>query len=100
ECFKLDQDLRTRLQARPTTKGHDDVAELARKRTTPGDLQASEHVPVDLQQIDARYRQFGDVRLLLLLIPAFVATPFPVIQEFRPRLVCLADENDSGKACQ
>jgi hypothetical protein len=49
EGVKLGQDLLTRLEARPPAEGHDDVAELASERAAAGDLQASEHVPVDLQ---------------------------------------------------
>ena len=77
--FMASPSLLTRFEARPPAEGHDDVAELAGEWTPPGDLQASEHVAIDLQQVDPRRRQFGNVRLLALLVPALMATLFPVL---------------------
>ena len=75
--LELGQDLLARLEARPAAEGHDDVAELASERAAAGDLQASEHIPIGLQQIDARQRQPGHVGLLGLLIAALGGSPAP-----------------------
>src|SRR5207247_3638086 len=56
ERFKLGQNLLARLEAGPPPESHNDGAELASERTAAGDLQASKHVTIRLEQIDAPQR--------------------------------------------
>src|SRR4029079_18818877 len=79
-------------------RGHDDIAELARERTAARDLQASEHVAIGFEQINARQRQPSNLGFILLLVAGLVAALLPLPQKLRPSLIRFANEDDVGKA--
>src|SRR4029078_2461626 len=76
---------------------HDDIAELARERTAARDLQASEHVAIGFEQINARQRQPSHLGFILLLVAGLVAALLPLPQKLRPSLIRFANEDDVGK---
>ena len=98
ERLKLGQHLLARFEARPPAKCHDDIAELARERTAARDLQASEHVAIGFEQINARQRQPSHLGFILLLVAGLVAALLPLPQKLRPSLIRFANEDDVGKA--
>ena len=92
--------LRTRLQPRLASKRHDDVAELALKRTAAAELNAAEQIVLGLQQVVPRHRHLRHVGSLELLVPALMPPLGPLFEELRPGRLRFADEDRIGEAVE
>ena len=96
ERFEFLEDLLAGLDSRLPAKRHDDVAKLALKRTPARKLQATEGVVLHLQQVEPRGRHHRHVRLLDLLVTKLMKPLRPLLEELRPGLLRLANEDDVG----
>ena len=83
-----------RLDPRLAAEDDDDVAELALERAAARGLDAAHGVLAELDEVVARLRDLGHVGLLGLLVAYPVLAARPFVQESRPGLLRLADEDD------
>ena len=91
--IEFGQHLGGRLDPGTAAKGHDDVTEFALKGTAARELEATEGVPLHLQQVEPRRGNLGHVRLLKLLVAALVQALCPLTKKLRPGLFGLANED-------
>ncbi len=96
----LGDDLRGGLDPRLAAEDDDDVAELALERAAARGLDAAHRVLAKRDEVVARQRDLGHVGLLGLLVPRRVLAARPFLEEPRPGLLGLADEDDVDEAVE
>ena len=88
------------LDPRAAAEGDDDVAKLALKRAAARELQAAEGVVLHLEQVEPRRRHLGHVGLLDLLVAKLMQPLLPLLEEPRPGVLGLADEDHVGQVAE
>jgi len=96
----LRHDLRHRLHARAPAIHDDDVAELAVEGAAARELDRHRVVLVDVQQVEARRRRGGEIRLLIRAVFVPPAAGLVVLQKLRPGGLGLIDEEHVAAAAQ
>ena len=89
-----------RLGARAPAVHDDDVAELAVERAAARELDGHGAVLIDLQQIEARQRRVVHAGLLDLAVLRLPVARRVVVQELRPGVLGLIDEQDVDLVAQ
>ena len=100
QLIQLGDHLGRRLQPGAAAEGDDDVAELALKRTAPGELDAAEEILRHVEQVVPRHGHPRHVGSLRLFVAGLDRAALPVAQETRPRLFGLADEDRRAHAVE